>query len=822
MQQVDISNFLYYVKKPGRYSNNELNTKQKRISDKTLNFALAFPDLYEVGMCHLGLKILYTILNREPNFAADRVYAPDIDLAEILQKNHIPLFSLEDKIPLNQFDIIGFTLQYELTYTNILQMLDLSNIPIFAKERGEDSPLIIAGGPGAFNPEPLANFFDAFVIGDGEDIILELANCLLKYKNASRNQKLFSLNQLKGVYVPKFYKQIDNNGSYIVPKTKDVPKKIGKNIFNDFDNTSKMHSPQLVPLIDVIHNRASFEIMRGCSRGCRFCQAGMIYRPVRERNEKIIEQIVEKDIQLNGWDEVSLSSLSSSDYSAIEKLIFNLNKVLPKTCTSLSLPSLRIDTFNENLSNRITKLLSSNLTFAPEAGSQKLRDIINKQITEDDILSSIKSAITFGLRTVKLYFMVGLPFETDEDITAIVDLIKKILNLHPHKALKINVSISSFVPKPFTPFQWTAQDKKENLVRKIQFIIRQLADRSNKKVKIKYHSFDHSILEAVISRGDRRIGNLIYDAYQDGAIFDAWDEHFDYSHWLKSAEKNNINFEDYIGSREFNKKLCWSHIDCGIKEDFLKREFEKAKEEIISLDCRKNECQNCGMCIKAKPKYIQSEKIKESFPALLKSENNLPIFKFRIFYEKREDLRFCSHRNLLNIIYKIVRRSGLPIYYTKGYNPNPKISLCPPLTLGFTGYNEFFDIRLTKKVQESEIIHKLNFNLPNGFHLKKIEFLSSSSKKISSFQNELISISSEENFNWNDRIVFFRDHSHFIEKKGKKINLNEIITRIDLQQNGILINKKISGAGILDILDNFFYYPMDKIDKLSVERIKIL
>ncbi|MCK4359712.1 MAG: TIGR03960 family B12-binding radical SAM protein [Candidatus Cloacimonetes bacterium] len=821
MQQVDISNFLYYVKKPGRYSNNELNTKRKRISDKTLNFAFAFPDLYEIGMCHLGLKILYTILNREKNFTADRVYAPDIDLAEILKKNHIPLFSLEDKIPLNQFDVIGFTLQYELTYTTILMMLDLSNIPIFAQERGEDSPLIIAGGPGAFNPEPLANFFDAFVVGDGEDIILELANCLLKNKNSSRNEKLIRLNQLKGVYVPKFYKQVEDNKScYIVPKAKDVPTKIEKNIFTDFDNTSKMHSPQLVPLVDIVHNRLSIEIMRGCSKGCRFCQAGMIYRPVRERDEKIIEQIIEKDIQLSGWDEISLSSLSSSDYSAIEKLIFNLNKVLPQTGTSLSLPSLRIDTFHENISSGITKLLGSNLTFAPESGSQRLRDIINKQITEDDILSSIKTAINIGLRTVKLYFMVGLPFETDEDILAIVDLIEKIYNLHPRKALKINVSISSFIPKPFTPFQWVAQDKKENLVRKIQFIRNHF--RGNRKVKIKYHSVDCSILEAVISRGDRKIGNLIYDAYQDGAIFDAWDEHFDYSHWLKSAEKNNINFEDYTGQREINKKLCWSYIDCGINEDFLKREFEKAKEEIISLDCRKNECQNCGMCIKAKPKYIQSEKIEDSFPSLPKSKDNLSIFKFRIFYEKREDLRFCSHRNLLNIIYKIVRRSGLPIYYTKGYNPNPKISLCPPLTLGFTGDNEFFDIRLTKKVQESEIIHKLNFNLPNGFHLKKIEFLSSSSKKISSFQNELISISSEENFNWNGRIVFFRDHSHFIEKKGKKINLNEIITRIDLQQNGILINKKISGAGILDILDNFFYYPMDKIDKLSIERIKIL
>ena len=820
MQKVDISNFLYYVKKPGRYSNNELNTKQKRISDKTLNFALAFPDLYEVGMCHLGLKILYTILNREKKFAADRVYAPDIDFAQVLQKNNIPLFSIEDNVPLNKFDVIGFTLQYELTYPTILMMLALSHIPIFAEERGKNSPLIIAGGPCAFNPEPLAKFIDAFVIGDGEDIILELANCLLKNKNSSRDEKLISLAQLKGIYVPKFYKQVeDNKGCYIVPNNKNVPPKIEKNIFTDFDNTSKMHSPQLVPLVDVIHNRLFVEIMRGCSKGCRFCQAGMIYRPVRERDEKVIEQIIETDVQLNGWEDVSLSSLSSSDYSAIEKLIFNLNKVLPKTCTSLSLPSLRIETFNENLSSGIIKLLNSSFTFAPEAGSQKLRDIINKHITEKDIIASIRTAINIGLRTVKLYFMVGLPFETNDDISAVVDLIKKIYHIHPRKRLKINVSISSFIPKSFTPFQWIAQDKKENLVKKVQFIKNNFI--GNKKVKIKYHSFDHSILEAVISRGDRKIGDLIYDAYKNGAIFDAWDEHFEYSYWLKAAEKNNINFEDYTGQREISKKLCWSHIDCGINKDFLKREFEKAKEGVTSLDCRKDECQNCGICLKASPKYEQRVKVEDSFSALPKRENNLPVFKFRVFYEKQEDLCFYSHRNLLNIIYKIVRRSGLPIYYTKGYNPNPKISLCPPLTLGFTGYNEFFDISLTKKVQESEIIHKLNFNLPKGFHLKKVEFFTPYSKKISCFQNELVSITSEENINWNDKIITFKDSPHFIEKKGKRININEIISSINLQQNGILITKKISGASILDILDIVFHYPMNKIDKLSIERIKI-
>ncbi|MEA3475182.1 MAG: TIGR03960 family B12-binding radical SAM protein [Candidatus Cloacimonadota bacterium] len=820
VQQVDISNFLYYVKKPGRYSDNELNTKQKRISDKTLNFVLAFPDLYEVGLCHLGLKILYTILNREQKFAADRVYAPDIDLANILRKNNIPLFSIEDKIPINQFDAIGFTLQYELSYTNILMMLELSNIPVFAEERGDDSPLIIAGGPGAFNPEPLSDFFDVFVIGDGEDVILRLANCLLQNKNASKNEKLLKLAQLKGIYIPKFYKQVENyNGCYIVPKTKNVSSKIEKNIFIDFDDPEKIHSPQLVPLVDVIHNRLSVEIMRGCSRGCRFCQAGMIYRPVRERDEKVIEEIVKKEIQLNGWDEISLSSLSSSDYSAIKTLTINLNKFLPKTCTSLSLPSLRIDTFNKNLSKLITNLSGSNLTFAPEAGTQKLRDKINKQINEDDILSSIKSAISFGLRTIKLYFMVGLPFETDNDIVAIVNLIEKIFKLHPYKAVKINVSISAFVPKPFTPFQWCAQDKKENLIQKVRFIKNYF--KANKKVRIKYHSIEHSILEAVISRGDRKVGKLIYDAYKNGAIFDAWSEHFEYSRWTKSAQKNNINFENYTGLKEFNKKLCWSHIDCGIKEDFLQKEYERSKEGKTSPDCRHYECQDCGVCLKTPPKYVQNKIVVNSVPPSQKIKNNLPISKFRIFYEKGKALRFFSHRNLLNMIYKIIRRSCLPIYFTKGFRPNPKISLCPPLSLGLIGCNEFFEISLTKKIKEPKILDKLKFNLPKGFRLKKVESLSNFSKKISNFQNELVRVSSKENFNWNDRIVYFKNHSHFIQKKERKINLKEVVSDMKLQQNGVLINKKISGAGVFDILDKVFHYPMDEIDKLKIERIRI-
>ena len=827
MQKVEINHFLNYVKKPGRYFNNELNCKKKKVTEKTLNFVLAFPDLYEVGMSHLGLKILYSIINREPNFVADRVYAPVQDLIDILRQNRIPLFSIEDKIPLNQFDVMGFTLQYELTYSNIPLMLDLANIPILAKDRKENSPLIIAGGPGAFNPEPLSIFFDAFVIGDGEDIIIQIAKILWKNKNASRYEKLQKLSKLQGVYVPQFYQQIsDDSGTYIIPKkSEECKSKIEKNIFTDFDNLDKLHFPHLVPLIQTVHDRPAIEIMRGCSRGCRFCQAGMIYRPVRERDDEVILNIANQEIKTSGWDEVSLSSLSSSDYSQIEQLIANLNKILPKTRTSLSLPSLRIDTFSKEIANSITKMIGGSLTFAPEAGSQKLRNIINKQISEEDILDSIKSAISIGLRSVKLYFMIGLPFETQDDIQEIINLIEKIHTLTPKsRRLKINVSLSAFIPKPFTPFQWAVLEKRENLLEKIYTIKNHF--KKNNKIRIKYHSVEQSLLEAVIARGDRKIGNLIYDAYLSGAKFDAWDEYFDFSIWESVAKKDNINFEKYCGSRKLNQNLCWDHIDSGIDNEFLKKEFRKSEREEITPDCRENECQNCGICKKATPRYLEKKQEKKTNftnSNISKKEFQFPIysgisFKYRVCYEKNKDLRFFSHRDLMRMIYKIVRKSNLPIRFTKGFSPHPKLSFGPPLPVGVIGENEFFDINLLQRIKETEIYKNLNFNLPKGFFLKKVEFLTSVNQKIFNYKFEKICVKPSYKFDWEKGLSAFKKGKFIIEKGEKIVDLKNVIQNIKLHENDLIIEKKISGANTFDILENVFHYPMGKIDKLLIIR----
>ena len=504
-QPVEYDHLLASVLKPSRYINNEIYSHYNLPQADKLNFCLAYPDVYEVGFSHLGIKILYSILNRLPHATADRVYAPWPDFGKLLAEHKLPLFAVESEYAVKDFDVVGFTLQSELTYTNILYMLQLSEIPLWQKDRIDSDPIILGGGPCATNPEAIADFFDAFLIGDGEEAIEEIYEVLLAAKFASRSQKLLKLAEIKGVYVPSLYRQ---QGNKIVPLD-SAPAKISARKFMDFDNLEKKYTDQLVPWLQPTHERYVAEAMRGCTRGCRFCHAGMFYRPFRERDpQQMLDQLL-AEVKKSGWDEAALTSLSTSDYSCIKPVLIDLYEKLQATNSSLSLPSLRVDTIDDEISKLLNAMRQTGLTIAPEAGSQRLRNIINKTICEDDIMQSVQTCLDNNWRLIKLYFMIGLPFEIEEDIDAIIGLIKKII-ARSGKRLQINVTISPFVPKSHTPFQWAGLGQREELIRKATKI--KFAFSKQNFVKIKYHDVESLLLEAVIGRGDRSISQLIFGA----------------------------------------------------------------------------------------------------------------------------------------------------------------------------------------------------------------------------------------------------------------------------------------------------------------------
>lgn len=819
MRTVDIEKYLYFLTRPGRYTNNELNTKKKQVSEKYFNIALAFPDLYEVGMSHLGLKILYSIINSQDHLVADRVYAPDVDLIKLMREKSIPLFSIEDKVHLQDFDLIGFTLQYELSCTNILLMLELAQIPLFSTERAESDPIIIAGGPGAYNPEPLSHFIDAFVIGDGEDVIIEIAELLRNNKSKTREEKLHLLSQIQGIYVPIFYSQIsDNSGTYIVPKKDDVPPTIKRRFFKDFNDPAKMHSPQLMPIIDIVHRRPAFEIMRGCARGCRFCQAGMIYRPVRERDRSLLEKQIYQDIALNGWEEISLNSLSTSDYSAIQPLLSSLMQTLPRSNITISLPSLRIDTFEKNFQPKLAKILGKTITLAPETGSQQLRNRINKNISEEDILTSVTNALNLGIRSIKLYFMVGLPGETEEDIEGIITLIEKMYAVNPKRIAKINVSVAPFVPKAHTPFQWCRQNSKDEFLNKISLIKNHFS--KQRKITIKYHTIEQSQLEAVIARGDRTVGKIIYEAYKNGAQFDSWNTYFDFSLWEHAAAKFGIDLYQYHKKIPINSALPWDHIDSGIKKDFLIEEYNKSKEQIITEDCRNGVCSQCGICENMSPIYTKEEPISNIISDIpqISVRHQDSRFVYKVIYEKGDKLRFISHKELSALIYTILRKSTLPIYHTEGFNRHPKISFGPPLSLGMAGKGEIFSFSMLEILNEKEIRKKLDVNLPQDFFLKEVVYMGSSYKMRLTGEHIRIT-SNDKSIDWR-KINDFQEVKFYSERKNREIFLNEYFVEVKMFSNGVDIFKKL-GLNIFELLERAFFYSQDQIGTFYIERIEL-
>ncbi len=591
------------VEKPARYIGDELNSIKKEVTEDMVRFGFGFPDIYEVAMSHLGMHILYNLLNEKEYIYCERVFAPWMDMEEEMRKNNIPLYGLESKDSISEFDFIGFTLQYEMSYTNILNMLDLGNIPVLACDRSEDDPIVVAGGPCAYNPEPIADIMDFFILGEGEEVNIEFIDLYKEYKKEGRSRKEFleAVSEIQGIYVPSLYDVSYNEDGTIkefFPKDEKYPKKIKKRIVTDLD-AAYFPEKVIVPFIEAVHDRVMLEIFRGCTRGCRFCQAGMIYRPVRERSIETLYDLAKKLIAVTGYEEISLSSLSTSDYSKIEELVIKLMQEFKDQNIGLSLPSLRIDNFSIEVIEEIQKVRKTGLTFAPEAGTQRLRDVINKGITEDNIIHSLRDAFSRGWCSVKLYFMLGLPTETYEDIEGIKDLAYEVKDEFFDRAkediegnLKVTVSTSCFVPKPFTPFQWHPQDSVEEFDKKIRFLKSLIKDN---KIKYNHHDSTVSFLEAIVARGDRRVGKAIVRAWEKGCKFDGWSEMFDYEKWMEAFEETGVDTHFYANrQRSYDEVLPWDFIDIGVTKEYLIKENEKSKQETLTQDCREG-CTNCGI-----------------------------------------------------------------------------------------------------------------------------------------------------------------------------------------------------------------------------------
>ena len=601
MIKKEVEKILQYVQKPARYVGGELNSVIKDANKVDIRYAFCFTDIYEIGMSHLGMKILYGLVNEREDAWCERVFAPDIDMEEQMRKHNVPLFALESGDYIKDFDMIGFTLMYELCYTNVLNMLDLAGIPLFSKDRTELAPIICVGGPCACNPEPIADFVDIVFLGDGEEstnaVIDLLKEC--KKKGATKQEFLLKAKDITGVYVPSFYKDSYNDDGTLkelVP-INDAPEKVKKSIVSDMN---KCYYPKefVVPFISIVHDRAVEEIFRGCIRGCRFCQAGFIYRPIREKSVETINAQSKALIDSTGYDELSLCSLSTSDHSQVNEMLTSLIDWTVKDKINLSLPSLRVDNFSDDLVDKLNKVRKSGLTFAPEAGTQRLRDVINKNVTEEEVIKTCTKAFDNGWTTVKLYFMMGLPTETMEDIEGIANLGMEVVHAfykNPNRqkgtGLQVNISCSSFIPKPFTPFQWEPEDTMESLKAKQKHLLESIP---SKKIKVSYHETPTSLLEGVLARGDRRLSAVLYSAYKKGCKFDSWDEHFKFDAWMEAFEKNNLDPYFYTQRRrDFSEVLPWDHLDYGISRKFLERENIKAHENKTTPHCR-IQCAGCG------------------------------------------------------------------------------------------------------------------------------------------------------------------------------------------------------------------------------------
>lgn len=719
--------YLGRIQRPTRYLGREINAACKDARAVALHAALLFPDLYEVGMSHLGLGLLLDILNREEDIWAERAFAPAPDLEAELRARRQPLASLESATPLRDFDFLGVSLQYELSYTNLLTMLDLGGIPFLAAERGPGDPVVIGGGPAAFHPEPVAPFFDALLVGDGETAILEVARVIKDWKAArgARRELWQALEEVAGVYVPTLFDMDYDEGGRlreIIPRGRRQV--VHKRLLSDLEQVLISPRP-LVPYCQIIHDRLNVEISRGCTRGCRYCQAGIIYRPVRDREPAGVLTWVEAALAATGYEEVSLLNLSTGDYQALPWLLHRLMDKLTPQRVALSLPSLRADTLSPDMVAQIQRVRRTGLTIAPEAGSDRLRRVINKNLTEEEILASAGQAFGAGWQLLKLYFMIGLPTETPADREAIGHLIQEIMRSGSKgRRPRLNVSLSTFIPKPHTPFQWEAQAGLEDS----RAHLHEVKDRLGRLgVQVKWNSVAQSWLEGIFSRGDRRLASVLMAAYRRGCRLDAWSEHLRLEPWVQAFQDAGLDPDFYLGSREVDEVLPWSHLEAGVSREFLLSERQRAYEGGETPDCRTAGCQDCGVCdhreVALRLAEVPPEDVPPASAGSSQEGRESPPVWYRLTFTKLDVARWLSQLELVAAFYRSLRRAKLPLSFSAGFHPLPRVAFHGALPVGVASLAQTLDLALAGTMNESSLISQLNQTLPPGLKILEVHRL---------------------------------------------------------------------------------------------------
>ncbi|MBU1318005.1 MAG: TIGR03960 family B12-binding radical SAM protein [candidate division Zixibacteria bacterium] len=823
--------FLPLVMKPGRYVGNELNSHHKDHVGR-VRVALAFPDLYEIGMSHMGLQILYHRINSLDYAVAERVFAPAPDAEDRLKSTGIPLFSIESRTSLREFDLLGFTVAYELCSTNILTILDLADIPLRSKDRGDDDPIVMLGGSCTFNPEPLAEFADAVFLGDGEDAVVEIVDALRDSQDVSRDEKIARLSKIGGVYIPSYYRAEYDSGRFA--KLDKLDESAPDIVYaRKVDELKPDYYPTkpIVPFVEITHDRLSVEIMRGCGRACRFCQAGVIYRPRRDRKPVDIIDQATKSLAATGFSDLTLLSLSSSDYPELENVVTALTPILQEHRVTLSLPSLRPNGLSPSLARKLSASRKAGLTLAPEAGTDRLRKVINKPVPEEEFLEAVNVAFDNDYQLLKLYFMVGLPTETDEDLDGIGALLKKVARMiqcRPGRKT-INVTTSPFCPKAHTPWQWEKQAGYDEILEKQKYISKM----SPRSVNVKFRSPEVTLLESALGRGDRRVADVIEHAYRNGARLDAWSEHFKYELWLSAYEACELSMKDYHREIPFDAPLPWDHISKGIKKESLKREALRSRE--ITVDDSETADQSTAVTLKPEQPDSSVEFGRRSKRVKVQTGLQVPNSRVRVKWSKSADVRFLSHLDNTRVFERALRRGNIAVAYSQGFHPHQKIAFGPPLTLGYASDAEYFDVQL-EAPYNTEMFDRLNAVLPNGFYISQTKPLFGKSQSLSSRINVSVyeielPMSSETAAERRDQTLTME--SLVVSRKTKtdvlEIDIRPGILELNLRgSNGTTLLEMTCGFGTLtfarpaEVLQHGFGLTEEEIAQLAIKRTELL